>query len=490
MKRLFTLPLPLIAMLFSIACQSNPKPLKAVRTVIAGEVVNTDENSATTIRVNLCDPLEDNSSPTVLLRKNDWKFHVEYDYLFGQNLTIYYHNRYINLYVEPGDSIFIRIDAKELAANRPLDQAVQFSGDRAEVSRQIMNWCNYSYTKLPYPEFNENMKAAEVLSTLHENLNLRKDSLDAYAARNPMDPFVYDWALMDTKFLAANQMVGVIEDTEVLKNPIFDIQNPDNLSSMLFPYHLSYTAHKIASSKTEGKPQTSKEIEEKLESARKNLRILSEEFDGVIRDVALFESLTFWYEEDELALAYDSLVKGKNLFTEKVFEEKFEALVQKLNNEKETVLVPSSLEGTLYYNETADAAEQIPTVDILSHLTQRYPGKVLYIDVWFTTCPPCRTEIKQHAPALHEYYEGKEVVFVNLCVRSTQGQWLRSIKDLSAHGENYLLDEDSSSIFADEYKITSYPTYMLIDREGKLISNKASRPSELSRTIETIDGLL
>lgn len=477
MKRLFTLPFPLIAMLFSIACQSNPKPLKAVRTVIAGEVVNTDENSATTIRVNLCDPLEDFSSPTVQLGKTGWIFHIEHDYLFGQNLTVYYHNQFINLYVEPGDSIFIRIDAKELAANRPLDQAVQFSGDRAEVSRQIMNWCNYSYAKLPYPEFQSDMNSEQIQATLYANLNLRRDSLDAYASRNLMDKFVYDWAEMDAKFLIANSLDQITEDLKILKDPVFDIQNPDNFRSMMFRYHVSYVSSAAVAVAKNGEKSQS-------ELAREWIRIIAGEFEGVVKDFAIYKTISQF--KDDLPLLYDSLVDEKNLFSEKVFEEKLHSLIR---TEEESI-IGSSVDDMLYYDGKEGKAEKIPSLPILSYLAQRYPGKVLYIDVWFTTCGPCRGAIIDHAPALHDYYEGNDVVFVNLCVRSTPEQWTRAIKEFPVHGENYLLDSETGDVFADEYKIAGYPTYMLVDREGNLISNKAPQPSDLSRTIKEIDKLL
>jgi thiol-disulfide isomerase/thioredoxin len=119
---------------------------------------------------------------------------------------------------------------------------------------------------------------------------------------------------------------------------------------------------------------------------------------------------------------------------------------------------------------------------------ERYNGRVLYIDVWATWCGPCLEEMKI-APALHKYFAGKEVVFINLCLESSPENWLKTINKDIIGGENYYLDANASKSFRGAYNISGFPTYMLIGRNGQLHASVA-RPSDTQSVIKQIEACL
>ncbi|MDR1680894.1 MAG: thioredoxin family protein [Prevotellaceae bacterium] len=107
--------------------------------------------NATVIQVNFCDPLSDEHRFAQDLTTSAGTFRVVHDYVFAQNLSIRYDRSFINLYVAPGDSVFLTIDGLKFQQH-PGD-AVTFSGDNAEINEQLFRWTAYFY-HLPVPEFN------------------------------------------------------------------------------------------------------------------------------------------------------------------------------------------------------------------------------------------------------------------------------------------------------------------------------------------------
>lgn len=148
-------------------------------------------------------------------------------------------------------------------------------------------------------------------------------------------------------------------------------------------------------------------------------------------------------------------------------------------------MVPIS--GVAYLNR--DSIQSLTDKDIFSYLAKTYRNKVLYIDIWSTSCGPCIAQFT-YAKELHKLYSKDDVVFVNIYLTSTLKSWVSVIKDKKVEGENYYIDDDNSAIFMDMCKIPGYPTYMLMDKTGKLVDKSAPEPQNISAVSKMIDKLL
>lgn len=97
--------------------------------------------------------------------------------------------------------------------------------------------------------------------------------------------------------------------------------------------------------------------------------------------------------------------------------------------------------------------------------------------------------MKNHAPALQEYFkDNKDVVFVNLCVLSETDSWINRINTLNIGGENYLFDKEASDKFMGLYDLSGVPFYLLMDKKGNLVTNRAPRPSDRDEAIKQIEA--
>lgn len=113
-------------------------------------------------------------------------------------------------------------------------------------------------------------------------------------------------------------------------------------------------------------------------------------------------------------------------------------------------------------------------------------GKYIYIDVWATWCGPCRGELPS-LKELEEKYAGKDIYFVSMSCDKNKKAWENMVKKDELKGIQLHMGTDRS--FMDAYLINGIPRFILLDREGKIISANMTRPSD-SRTAKKFDELL
>jgi len=114
-----------------------------------------------------------------------------------------------------------------------------------------------------------------------------------------------------------------------------------------------------------------------------------------------------------------------------------------------------------------------------------FRGKYLYIDIWATWCAPCQREIP-YMRQLEERYHNKEIYFVSISCDSNRAAWENMVKSGMKGIQLHFVTGDT---FMSEYMINGIPRFILLDKEGRIISADMTRPSN-SATITKLDQLL
>ncbi len=93
-----------------------------------------------------------------------------------------------------------------------------------------------------------------------------------------------------------------------------------------------------------------------------------------------------------------------------------------------------------------------------------FHGKVVLLDFWATWCSPCRMSISQLKRLNNEFSgEGFVIVSVNL------GEKLGRVKSFaSTEGMTWTILLDSQGQVADSYGVRGIPTFILIDKHGRI----------------------
>lgn len=112
-------------------------------------------------------------------------------------------------------------------------------------------------------------------------------------------------------------------------------------------------------------------------------------------------------------------------------------------------------------------------------------GKYVFIDVWASWCPPCRSEIP-HMRILEEKLAKKKIVFVSISVDRVKKEWEEMVKELKMEGLQLYIGRDEA--FLNALGVKTIPRFILVDKKGRIVNLKMPRPSN-PETLEILMAL-
>lgn len=116
-------------------------------------------------------------------------------------------------------------------------------------------------------------------------------------------------------------------------------------------------------------------------------------------------------------------------------------------------------------------------------------GKVVYIDFWASWCGPCMRELPA-AKKVEEHFKGRDVVFLNISIDEEEAAWKNAIEKKQIEGIHTRVKGGWKAPIAVQYGIQSVPSYFLIDKNGRFITETTPRPSETDNLIALIEKAL
>ncbi|MBC3788923.1 TlpA family protein disulfide reductase [Spirosoma utsteinense] len=139
---------------------------------------------------------------------------------------------------------------------------------------------------------------------------------------------------------------------------------------------------------------------------------------------------------------------------------------------------------------SGDKAPQFALVDANDSLItlNQYKGQVVYLSFWFTTCGACIKEMPCENK-LVEQFKGKPVKIVSICTptpgRADEQQslkwkdsWKAASKRFGLKTTDLYANPAWAKTLSEKYSVSTYPHYVLIGADGKIIENFADRPSQ------------
>jgi thiol-disulfide isomerase/thioredoxin len=154
---------------------------------------------------------------------------------------------------------------------------------------------------------------------------------------------------------------------------------------------------------------------------------------------------------------------------------------------KRAMAAPKPVETTAF--KTGKKFDSFSATDMNGKLfdTKELKGKVLVINFWFTTCPPCKAERPYLNRIVDDYRSDPNVVFISIAL--DQKEQLEPY--LKEHEFKYAVIPDGRKI-AKSYDINGYPTQVIVDKEGKVAFHTLSYYSVtdywMRKTIDELKG--
>lgn len=119
-------------------------------------------------------------------------------------------------------------------------------------------------------------------------------------------------------------------------------------------------------------------------------------------------------------------------------------------------------------------------INTFSDLKKRLKGDKYFIDVWATWCAPCLKEFKYNSQLDSLLKKtGYKKLYLSVDESDRESKWIESIKYFELTGSNMIANRNLHSDLINNYSVGSIPKYLIIDEEGRVISNDAPKPSQL-----------
>ncbi len=134
---------------------------------------------------------------------------------------------------------------------------------------------------------------------------------------------------------------------------------------------------------------------------------------------------------------------------------------------------------------------QAPNIGILESINgdsitiESLRGKNVLLTIWGTWCPYCKEELKSIKKLIQNH--GDKFTSVGISLDKDKAKWKTYVKEHDWNGI-HLIDSARKSTFKSNYLVKGTNIHILIDKNGKIVSDRNLKPSSkaLERLIENL----
>ena len=451
----------LVAILSLWGCQENNETKTKTKTIISGKVTPAVDAYVTLSIGSIIDSARINKEGDFSL-----KFDLEDE---GTGMLLF-DNRFANIYLESGKELILGINA----INFPED--LNFAGELGPVNNYLHLASKLDQNTAITQDELFRLDADRFIHISDSILNLKLQLLKEYVMRYPeLDPGFVTRHKTDIQYAWATQRLQYPGYHALLKREIAKL--PDN-------YHNTYLADlELNNSELLSSPVFQGFLEDYIDYRQAiylqdnpdveklwfpgsvaRFRVINQEItDSIVKNYVLFTSMddhldNFGTEHLETFLT-NFQIYCKNQDYQNLIDTKLESL-KKLERGK-----PAPNFIALDINENKVSLSD-------------YKGSLTYINLWATWSSWSLQEFAYWEDLVRKF-SPRGVTFISVSMDFIKDfkNWKYLINDKELSGV-HLIQDPESSIWQDQYYIKDLPRYLLIDKDGIIISVYAPRPSE------------
>lgn len=227
-------------------------------------------------------------------------------------------------------------------------------------------------------------------------------------------------------------------------------------------------------------------VRPKLETKAQYLRWMEAQIKSLSQDPQIVEPLLaqfLWFEainNKDFDPTVDSLIVDFNTqFKSNQYARYYDRFLREGQKYRDLMDKPFS-DKVIFMADTAG-------ITTLAQIFDKFKGKNLYVDFWFSSCSPCRAEFK-HSASTHKFLTQNDItpLFISVDRAEVRQNWLDVIKYHNLEGVHICVNQQTFIDMSENYGINYFPRYMIVDTNGVIVEQKAKAPSsgeELQRQI-------
>jgi len=475
-----------LIILFLISCDNKSShQLNSYKAIVIGKITNDTSYSIINLSSYLGEIAGDtkkypdkNGEFTFILRlPSEFEFNIAYNEMFA------------TLLINPGDSIFIKINPKD-------SSSFSFSGTNSKMHNEIYNLDrNFSKTNIPYSELIQRYKKDTPedylkfkTSLYNDNLRKLNDFLDETECSTKVKNFYRSKYLVNycSDLLIYLNMASIYQGIVQTRTGIPEIflNTIDSLyRECMDDFHLRDYHNFIASYSQLFNFENYDSIIFALKNKDK-LLVSRLQLDYVRNNITGFQKdyLLVWHLKSLIENGYitEEIIKE---YYDDISMNYFQSFLNKRYYEYKQVL---NLEADLNHIHLADISNS-DTISLFDEIRRKHPGKILYVDIWGTWCGSCISKFA-YLPELRKVLDKDNIEFLFLAIYSPKDQWEKVIKYHKPEGYHYLLNKKQTTELYNRVDVSGIPHYFIINKKGKIEIQDAKGPDDpqLKRQIVSI----
>lgn len=393
---------------------------------------------------------------TTKLDKNG-KFTLKFNTEKPSKIKLKIGEEYTELYAVNGDNISISVDAKNF------DKSIKYNGSNKEwnqfVASEILNenWnFRYSICKNKESLFLDSLQIFYLSKIKNAETLILNDVLKAFV----LEYIDYTQANIKLMYTYYHKNMNKLEEKPQLSTNYYDfisklnLNNQKTLNLSLYQQLLGYLSNHYT------EELYNKDTTQSYDSL--NQIVIQNRFKNFDKEILVSNEIieTLMYGFDVLK-ADSLLMKNDELLKNSTFKNEITEVRDKVKK---------------YAKGAVAQSFSFPDMNGKMVSLSDFKGKIVYLDVWASWCGPCRREIPA-AKELEKQMHGKDVVFLCVSVDGDEAAWKKIVKEKELTGIHIHSKGDFKSEMTKLYDINSIPTYIIIDRNGKIWKMGAERPS-------------
>lgn len=483
----------LFIIILTFACQNkeeesdiSPDSSNFIKGVnISGTIKNRAENDTiTTLNIYVSDKLAEKD---FVVHKvdidNKGSFSTTIYINRVQTINLSYKNIDFPLIAGPSDQIELTFN-NNYTSKKVLFKDLTISGTSENINSDLFKFL--SERKLDISEHYNKIRKIQ-----SQNYKKYHDSLfgsdakyiDQFLSQNSIDDKLKDWLYVERHYMPVDHLLSFPmyfemfnpeeESTVTFAEDFYDDLNTlpeleskhliNNNINSIGNYLLFHYLKKIRPASVSMKAKTLDSLAiRQIQSKYKNNPFLVQ--------FTIYDRLSSAFDSKELEILENEFTFLDKLYKGSVFELIIKEKTQLTKNLLESPDLPEKAKLLTFKSNDPK--------NFLNEIIADAEGKITYIDNWGTWCAPCRSEFEEATPKLKKQFS-KNVNFVYICHLSEEKVWKSMISQYNLEGKHYFVTKEQTEALKDVLNIQGYPTYNIIDANGKILhSGFEFRPSK------------